>query len=529
MERPTEPRGDMTDGPTGGIDFDLDDATQILARTPPTLLAWLTGLPEPWLRTPEVDGAWSPHEVVGHGDRRVGGLMMPWTTAPPRSLRRPGRVLALTAALSAAWGGFTGLSAQEPSTGPSLRVGEDRSVSSDEPSLTHVEPHLTVSPTEPDHLVATSIVFRDGVMTSDVLVSRDGGASWARTRFPACAGDPWVAWGSGEAVYFSCLAAGGAPVRAVVHRSDDGGRSWSEPVEVPEGGGGSFDHTSLAVQPRPDSHDVVYVAGMQGIGDDDAPPLAAPFVAVSHDGAAHFDPPHRIVMSNVMANAFNPVVLGPDRVGLAFVDFSVDGQSPIEHRRIWWVRSMDRGRAFSLPHLVADGTRMTTMPVAAAPTGRDQAGAVFLAYDNGIDGRQGVFFVRSDDRGATWTAPEPLATGDPDVFRAENPVTAVDSAGNVGVAWYERPPGGEDRCWRIRFALSMDAGETFLDPVTLSSEEFCARPETVDRARRWWAGGDYFGLAATGEGVFRALWADSRSGVWQVRTTEVEVQTHVEG
>ena len=54
------------------IDFDLDDATQIVARTPPTLRAWLAGLPEPWLRSPEVDGAWSPHDRTT--DEALGGL-----------------------------------------------------------------------------------------------------------------------------------------------------------------------------------------------------------------------------------------------------------------------------------------------------------------------------------------------------------------------------------------------------------------------------------------------------------------------
>lgn len=50
----------------GGIDFELHDAGDILARTPRTLRAWLDGLPEAWLRNREGEGTWSPHEVVGH-------------------------------------------------------------------------------------------------------------------------------------------------------------------------------------------------------------------------------------------------------------------------------------------------------------------------------------------------------------------------------------------------------------------------------------------------------------------------------
>lgn len=399
-----------------------------------------------------------------------------------------------------------------------IQVGEDRPVSADEPALPHVEPHLAVNPADPRHLLAGSIVFRDDRMTSEVLLSLDGGAGWTRTRFPGCAGDPWLAWGSGENAYFSCLAAGDAPTGVLVFRSNDGGRSWGEAVAVPRGDGGSFDHTSLAVLPRPDSGDVVYMAGMQGLQSEDRPPISAAFVAVSRDGAVSFDPPHRLVWSNVMSNALNPVVLGPDAVGMAFVDFSVDGRSMIDHRRLWWAYSGDRGRSFSVPHLVADVSRVRTGPVVGAAPPRPGPAPVYLGYDNVIDGRQGVYVVRSGDGGVTWSEPAALSVGEPTSFRAENPVTAVDATGTVGVAWYERPPGGGAACWRIRFAASTDGGRSFLDPVTVSSEDFCARPEEVERARRWSVGGDYFGLVATGEGTFRVLWADSRTGTWQART-----------
>lgn len=420
--------------------------------------------------------------------------------------------------------------AQQPDGAP-LQAGPDRLVSGDAPGLTHVEPHLTLDPSAPDRLLAAAIVFRDGIMTSDILRSDDGGASWARTPFPACAGDPWVVWGSRQNAYFSCLAAGDAPVGVLVFRSDDGGSTWSDAVSVPRGGGGSFDHTALAVWPRPDGDDVVHMAGMQGLRGDDAPPIAAPFVAVSADGAHSFAPARRIVVSNVMANALNPVALGPDRVGVAFVDFSVDGRRPLEHRRLWWIRSDGRSR-FSLPHLAAETSGMRTIPVIDAAPDADRANGtgtahadarVYLAYDDVRDDRQGVFFVRSDDSGTSWSAPTPLATGDPDTFHAENPVTATDPAGNVGVAWYERPPDAGPGCWRIRFALSTDGGASFLDPVTVSSEPFCARAGEVPGAGRWRVGGDYFGLAAAGEAAFRVLWADSRSGVWQVRTAEVRL------
>lgn len=407
-----------------------------------------------------------------------------------------------------------------------LVVGEERHVSRDEPDLTHVEPILAVDPSDPDRLVAASIVFREGRMTSEVLVSGDGGESWTRRRFPRCGGDPWLAWGSAARVYFSCLGAADGPTPALVHRSETAGAEWSEAAGVPFAGGSSFDHTSLLAVPRPTEADLVYVAGMQGLRRDDGV-LAVPFVARSEDGAESFEPPVRIVWSNVWANATNAVALDSARVGLAFVDFSVDGRRVLEHTRVWWARSDDRGRTFSFPHLVASA-RPRTLPVVSsgaargttAEAGGGERTTLYLAFDDARGEGAGIFLARSRDAGSTWSDPTRVVPC-PEAEACQNPVTAVDPEGSLGLVWYERPPEAEAGCWRIRFTHSSDEGRSFLDPVTLSSREFCAVPRRTPRADRWPAGGDYFGLVATGPGAFRAVWADSRSGVYQLHTTTV--------
>ncbi len=47
-------------------DFDLDDATAVLTRTPGALRHLLHDLPRPWTTATEGEGTWSPHDVVGH-------------------------------------------------------------------------------------------------------------------------------------------------------------------------------------------------------------------------------------------------------------------------------------------------------------------------------------------------------------------------------------------------------------------------------------------------------------------------------
>lgn len=48
------------------MEFQLDEAIAILARTPATLDAWLRDLPEPWSLADEGGDSWSPLDVLGH-------------------------------------------------------------------------------------------------------------------------------------------------------------------------------------------------------------------------------------------------------------------------------------------------------------------------------------------------------------------------------------------------------------------------------------------------------------------------------
>lgn len=46
--------------------YAIADAVVVLARTPGTLRAMLSGLPDAWVRSNEGPGTWSPFDVVGH-------------------------------------------------------------------------------------------------------------------------------------------------------------------------------------------------------------------------------------------------------------------------------------------------------------------------------------------------------------------------------------------------------------------------------------------------------------------------------
>ena len=48
------------------MDFDLEDGTAVLERTPATLRAMLAGLPAAWTDATEGPETWSPYDIVGH-------------------------------------------------------------------------------------------------------------------------------------------------------------------------------------------------------------------------------------------------------------------------------------------------------------------------------------------------------------------------------------------------------------------------------------------------------------------------------
>jgi DinB superfamily len=46
--------------------FNPKDAVAVLERTPASLKALLSGLPETWIKATEGEGKWSPYDVIGH-------------------------------------------------------------------------------------------------------------------------------------------------------------------------------------------------------------------------------------------------------------------------------------------------------------------------------------------------------------------------------------------------------------------------------------------------------------------------------
>lgn len=146
----------------------------------------------------------------------------------------------------------------------------------------------------------------------------------------------------------------------------------------------------------------------------------------------------------------------------------------------------------------------------------DAGGAVALLYDGATTagGLQTVYARRSTNQGATWSGAVTLSTA------GENATApAVESRGNGDVrAWYyETAGGGNDDAWNVWYRRSSDGGATWTAPVKLSDLGSGAAYKTPAGFLEVY--GDYGEIAITNTGKTIAIWGEGLSytgpgGVW---------------
>jgi hypothetical protein len=160
-----------------------------------------------------------------------------------------------------------------------------------------------------------------------------------------------------------------------------------------------------------------------------------------------------------------------------------------------------------------------------------------------------LLFSYSKDRGKIWSASRPIVDDVPRSVSQYQPELAVNNDGVLGLTWFDtrNSANHDNKEYDEYFAASIDGGETFSAPVRVSdatshrmgkgnlalqgslfdldmpSGEEETRASFISGASRWPAGGDYMQMAADGHGVFHPLWADARTGTFQIQTASIAV------
>lgn len=432
---------------------------------------------------------------------------------------------------------------------PRLVVGEPVHVSHARAEVPHVEPYLAAHPDDPAVLVGAAVTLPGEApelrtTRGQVYRSADGGATWQTASAPGCRIDPWLVFDATGEVYLLCLSERDAEQDAeqdaasdlVLLRSRDRGRSWQETDSRPPGDRG-VDRPVITV----DGKGVLHLA----FGEYFAPEgleccIYGPVTSRSADGGASFTPPVRLAHDNLQQQPIDVEVLSDGSPVVLFTDYAVStagGQRLLHHRRSWIGWSPDGGDTFA-PPLLAWEQRSREAPWSLAVDRSERhRDRLYLAVDGHwsrtypAPGERhpedvpALFVVHSDDAGRTWSEPVTVTSG-PGWAHAEVPAVEVNGEGLVGVAWYDTRHDPGATCFDVYFTVSLDGGESFLPEVRVTPETSC--PRTVEDhgaiARRWAFGGDYSGLAAGADGTFHLLWADTRSGVYQLWSAAAEVE-----
>jgi hypothetical protein len=153
----------------------------------------------------------------------------------------------------------------------------------------------------------------------------------------------------------------------------------------------------------------------------------------------------------------------------------------------------------TLPALA--GSRASDPAVRVDPRDR----SVIVVWLAGDSGSSRIWFARSRDRGATWSAPVAVTpAGEPLAPNGEaSPRMACDGMGRVAVAWATsvRLPGRESPASDVRLSRSLDGGLTWVAPVTLNDDS--ANGPGLH---------SFHDMAATEDGHLAVAWLDSRPG-----------------
>lgn len=465
---------------------------------------------------------------------------------------------------------------------PDMTLGREVQVSLERGRIPHLESDISVDPRDPQHLLVASVTLAEDRVGSSCsspwcspvstgFVSFDGGDTWSWVPLEGCENlDPRTAIDAAGNAYVSCLydfesTPGRWVMGVALLRSRDGGRSFSTPTIVPVGAGSHSDYPLLAVDttngPRAGS---LYVVRGQSFLMSEGRYWFGPSIVRSLDAGESFLEPGIQKINNLDNWPSDFGLLPNGDLAVLYVEIPrPNGVIPVQDlqriytlglrdprvsdARSWVIVSEDGGDTFGPPSFVAEH------PVTAFAVDSSERffGRWYVAmsatlsfegeawtFEEGSPSE--VFVMYSDDSGQSWSTPSRVSDSGRSTL-VNRVMMGVNRDGTVGVAWYDGRNGTAEDCYDVYFSLSIDGGDTFADNRRLSSVTSCqdvpgnvvfgptlgAQGELVDPdgerdiAARWPLGGDYSGFAVGPDGRFHVVWADSRTGVYQLWTRSV--------
>ena len=348
----------------------------------------------------------------------------------------------------------------------------------------HNEEQIVVNPVDSLNLVAVWRDFRTGYRQIGIGVSLDGGITW-EDRLLTGSGlpydsDPGLTVDTEGNFYLVSLSfkAINDTNALIVFKSSDKGFTFTKQGNAVFSNGVTFEDKELIACDRTDSEyrGNLYVVWTRFISSA----TIIYFVYSEDQGITWSDP---IQVSDNSGNQWPVPCVGKD--GTVYVGWVGNNYSAI-----LLDRSFDGGKTWGddifirnvIGYDKLDGwIGVFSYPAMDADiTDGPYSGNLYIAYCNiGFYGSSDIYFIRSQNRGETWSEPVVISGVDTEPDNDQfHPWLTVDNTGIIHVIFYDQRNGISDDLVDIYYTKSDDGGETWSEPERVT--EVASKPRTIN-------------------------------------------------
>jgi hypothetical protein len=359
-----------------------------------------------------------------------------------------------------------------------------------------------INPVNPSLVIAGA----NNVGGQEMYYSTNGGQTWTiQGVLPNTCCDPTVGWSSDGTVAYVGALSGSLGVS--FWRSTDGGKTWTNRVNITQGGSDKeFLHVDLS--PTSPFRDNLYMT----YHNNNVMQVARSTNRGLNWQATGFPSAPRGIGSDITT----------DNAGNVYHFYGA-----FNERQIVMIKSVDGGASWQQPRVVAQTQASFDWPIpafetrrawiyASADTDRSNgpfAGSIYVAWtdttapDNNSNpnvNHTQIHVAFSRNGGTTWQQSIPHETDDVLTVDRFNQWLTVDQAGVVHVVYYDTRNSADRKNVDLYYSFSSDGGVSWSTPERISSET----SKNLTDGQEW---GDYNGISVLNDKIV-TTWTDNRNG-----------------